>query len=83
MSLTQQLKAKNIQVQKVEAGYYLVYRDGKQVADIVREYQRATGDTRYIGHVPGRYRWDLCDDERRLFDGDTLADVKQYLANRY
>ena len=38
---------------------YQVEKDGKTVAYFYREYQKAFGNPRYVGHFAGGFSWEL------------------------
>jgi hypothetical protein len=73
---------------KDDCGYEVLAGDGSSIGFLYKEYVKAYGNPRYVGHFPGGFEWTL-DYSDEYMDGiswdfrkrhfDRFADAKKYV----
>jgi len=76
-----------IEIKKeVKGNEYLIYKNGKKIGEITKEYSGPIGYTKYIGHSPGGWKWivNIEDGNHRAFETlQCLSDAKGYVRSLF
>jgi len=71
---------KTVTFKRTPEGYYDVLVNGAPAGYLYREYHKASGNPRYVGHIPGYYTWDFDADDDSFRSFDSFKEAKAILS---